>query len=181
MIRLILTFTLLALAGTSAAQTLRQTDENVTSDRYQGQTMKPLAQFTIEGRVTQVKCEFPRQQSDVFIRVANPSSPAQIVQANNLAQRGIDVAALLRLNPEIQSNTTVAAGTVIWLRAREVPALSTDFQPIAQRYFGSRFKWPTVWRFNPEIRDPTSIRPTTRIHLQSAADRTRFGEVSVSQ
>ena len=125
--------------------------------------------------------QFPRQQSNVFVRVANSSSPAQIIQANNLAQRSIDVAALRRLNPELQSNTTVAAGTVIWLRAREVPALATGFEPIAERYFGSRHQWPTVWRFNPEIRDPASIQPTTRIHLQSAADRTQFGEVSLSQ
>lgn len=113
--------------------------------------------------------------------MANPSSPAQIIQTNNLAQQGIDEAALRRLNPEIQSNATVAAGTLIWLRARETPALATGFEPIAERYFGSRYRWPTLWSFNPEIHDPRSIQPTTRIHLQSAADRARFGEVSLSQ
>ena len=116
-----------------------------------------------------------------FIRVTSASSPAQIILDNNLAQRGIDVASLRRLNPEIQSNSTIAVNTVIWLRAREVAALPTataiGFEAIAERYFGSRHRWPTVWSFNPAIRDPASIQPTTRIHLQSASDRTRFGEV----
>jgi hypothetical protein len=123
----------------------------------------------------------PGQQSVAFIRVPSTISLAQIIRANNLVSQGIDVAALQRLNPEIRSNSTVAAGTVIWLRAREVPALATGFEAIADRYFGSRYHWPTLWRFNPEIRDPRSIQPTTRIHLQSAADRARFGEVSLSQ
>lgn len=122
-----------------------------------------------------------RPRPATFIRLPSDSSPAQIIQDNNLAQRGIDVAALRRLNPEIQSSATIAAGTVIWLRAREVPASATGFEPIAQRYFGNRFRWPMLWSFNPQIRDPSSIEPTTRIHLQSAADRARFGEVILVQ
>ena len=125
--------------------------------------------------------QFSRQQSDVSVQLASASSPAQIIQTHNLAQRGIDAGALQRLNPEIQFNRPAPAGTVIWLRAREVPASSAGFEQIAERYFGSRHRWPTVWRYNPEIRNPASIQPTTRIHLQSAADRSRFGEVALSQ
>jgi hypothetical protein len=116
----------------------------------------------------------------VFIRVSSDSSPAQIIQANNLASRGIDEAALRRLNPEIQSSTTIAAGTRIWLRAREVDARENGFEAAVVRYFGNRYRWPMVWSFNPEIMNPATVQPTTRIHLQSEADRRRFGEVSVN-
>ena len=58
----------------------------------------------------------PGQQSVALIRVPNTISLAQMIRANNLASQGIDVAALQRLNPQIRSNSTVAAGTVIWLR-----------------------------------------------------------------
>ena len=67
----------------------------------------------------------------------NSSTLAQIIQANNLAKRDIDVAALRRLNPEIKSNTIVTEGSVIWLYAREAPALSASLEQTAKRYFGS--------------------------------------------
>ena len=116
-----------------------------------------------------------------FIRLEGDSTPAQIVQDNNLSQRGMVVEVLRRLNPELQSSATIATGTVIWLIAREVPAMATGFEPIAERYFGSTHRWPKLWSFNPEIRDPSTIEPTTRIHLQSAADRTQFGEIPLDQ
>jgi hypothetical protein len=116
-----------------------------------------------------------------FIRLTSASSAADIIRDHSLAERGIDAAALGRLNPEIQFNATVAAGTVIWFRAREVAAAATGFEEIAERHFGNRLAWPTLWSFNPDIRDPASIEPTTRIHLQSEADQTRFGEVSLNQ
>lgn len=122
---------------------------------------------------------FPGQRSIAFIRVPSTGSLAQIIRDYNLAQRGIDVAALQRLSPELQSRTTVVAGTVIWFRAREVPALATSFEEIEWHYFRSHHRWPILWSFNPAIRDPASIQPTTRIHLQSEADRAQFGEVSV--
>lgn len=116
-----------------------------------------------------------------FLRLEGDRSPAEIVEDHDLAARNIDVAALRRLNPEIGTESTIAAGTVIWLRAREVPARETGFEAIAERYFGNRFDWPALWSFNPQIRDPASIQPETRIHLQSAEDRARFGEVPLSE
>ncbi|UTW12065.1 eCIS core domain-containing protein [Marinobacterium rhizophilum] len=116
-----------------------------------------------------------------FIRLTSASSAADIIRDNSLAERGIDAAALARLNPEIQFNGAVAAGTVIWFRAREVAAAATGFEEIAERHFGNRLAWPTLWSFNPDIHDPASIEPTTRIHLQSEADQTRFGEVPLNQ
>lgn len=116
-----------------------------------------------------------------FIRLDNASTPDQIIGDYNLAERGMDSNALRRLNPELHSQSTFAAGTVIWLKAREVPAAATGFESIAERYFGSRYRWPALWSYNPHITDPSSIVPATRIHLQSAADRSRFGEVALVQ
>jgi hypothetical protein len=115
-----------------------------------------------------------------FLRLTSDSSLAQIIQDNNLAERGMDVAALRRLNPEIQSDAGIPTGTVIWLIAREVPASATSFEEIAERYFGNRYRWPRLWSLNPHIVNPSSIQPTTRIHLQSEADRARFEEVSLN-
>ncbi|CAH1386990.1 hypothetical protein NTGM5_440015 [Candidatus Nitrotoga sp. M5] len=112
-----------------------------------------------------------------FIHLTAVSSPTEIITANNLSQRSIDEAVLRRLNPEIQSSNTIASGTVIWLTARDVPARATSFEDIAERYFGNRNRWPTLWSFNPQIVNPETIQPTTRIHLQSEADRAQFGEI----
>ncbi len=117
------------------------------------------------------------QQSPAFIQLANPASLSQIIRANNLGRQGIDAAALQRLNPEFRYRTTVPAGTNIWLHAREVTA--TSIEQVATQYFGGQHHWPRVWGFNPHIRNPRSIPPATQIHLQSQADRNRFGEVSV--
>lgn len=116
-----------------------------------------------------------------FTRLTSSSSAADIIRDHSLAERGIDAAALGRLNPEIQFSGAVPAGTVIWFRAREVAAAATGFEEIAERHFGNRLAWPTLWSFNPDIRDPASIEPATRIHLQSEADRTQFGEVPLNQ
>ncbi len=116
----------------------------------------------------------------VFIRVSSNSTWAQVIQANNLAAQSISEADLKRLNPELAASTTINAGTQVWLRAREVAAMENGLEATVTRYFGDRFRWPAVWGFNPNIRDPAAVQPTTRIHLQSAADRTRFGEVLVN-
>jgi len=120
----------------------------------------------------------PRPQQ--FVRLDQDRTADQVIQDQNLSRQGVDVAALERLNPELQSSGTIPAGTVVWTTARDVPANATGFEEIAERYFGSRHRWPRLWSFNPQIQDPSSITPETRIHLQSAVDRARFGEIPLN-
>jgi hypothetical protein len=115
-----------------------------------------------------------------FIRLQQDRTVAEIIQQHDLGWQNVDAAALQRLNPELTLGGPVTAGTLIWLTAREVAANATGFEEIAERYFGSRHKWPRLWGFNPQIQDPSSITAATRIHLQSAADRTSFGEIPVN-
>ncbi len=104
------------------------------------------------------------------------TAAARFVARYGLAARGIGVAELKRLNPEIRDWGTLAPGTMLHLRARRVPvAPSTSLEEFAQRVFGDRLHWPQVWSYNPQLAKP-ALSPSDTLWLQSAEDRAKFGE-----
>ncbi len=112
-----------------------------------------------------------------LIDVSIQETPANFIRRYGLAARGINLAALQRLNPEIQNWANIPSGTRIWLKARQVVVGNLNgFEGIAQRYFRSRYRWPTVWAFNPQFQTP-NLTPADRVWLQSQADRNAFGTV----
>lgn len=121
-----------------------------------------------------------RVRQGELIQVAIEESPADFINRYGLAARGIDAAALRRLNPEIRDWTILAEGTDVFLKARQIPAgSSANIGDFASRVFGDFFKWPKVWSFNPHIRQP-DLQPNDLLWLQSSADRARFGVVSAA-
>ena len=106
------------------------------------------------------------------------TAPARFIARYGLAARGIGVPELARLNPEIRDWSSLAPGTMLYLKARRVPAApSTSLEDFAARMFGDRLRWPQVWSFNPQLAKP-AVSPSDRLWLQSQEDRAQFGEAT---
>jgi hypothetical protein len=113
-----------------------------------------------------------------MIPVSREESPDDFIQRYGLAARGMDLAALRRLNPDLPNAAMLSLGTTIFLKARQVPAGSaTSFEDIARQYFGDQHAWTKVWGFNPHITTP-NLSPNDLVWLQSAQDRSQFGVVT---
>lgn len=136
------------------------------------------ADFALQQQVRQGDA-IPASREETTTDAGKPTevtAASRFVARYGLTARGIGVAELKRLNPEIRDWSTLAPGTMLHLRARQVPAgSSTSLEDFAARVFGDRLRWPQVWSYNPQLAKP-ALSPSDTLWLQSPEDRAKFGE-----
>lgn len=129
-------------------------------------------QASLDAGATAVRSEFDisaRLRAGDLTRVALAGTMAQLRTRYSLTPT---VAELDALNPQLTPGARLAAGTVVFLRPRRIPAGPvTDLSVLVGQHLGNAYLWPRVWAWNPHIADASRLQPADQVWLVPPAQQ----------